>query len=345
MRVRKVHGHGTGHADEDDGGGQLPSVAVVVPTRNRRERLPRVVAALLEDPGCTEVVVVVDGSDDGSMQLLEGLAREDGRVRPVWKPTATGHMDARRLGAERASSDVVLHFDDDQIARPGLCSGHAAYHARRSGLVVSGYARIVTPERRSRGLAPVYVTARGYEKCCREFEREPEAVLRGLWMNNFSMARGDFLRLAAATESFGHGGQDERGFTGLKHADRDFGLRCLRAGLTGAFDRALAADHEYERTLPQFLSDAYRSGAGQALVHRIHGDLLGELPERFAEANLPAPARLLVRATRRPRAHRAVLSALGPAAAAAARARIFTAEDVLMRLMWRIEQQRGAHSL
>ena len=59
--------------------------------------------------------------------------------------------------------------------------------------------------------------------------------MRELWGGNFSMRRADCLAI----------GMTNPGFTEHYHADRDFGIRCLEAGLTRGTvrSRALAATH------------------------------------------------------------------------------------------------------
>ena len=46
-------------------------VSVVIPTFNRRPFLQATISPLLEDPATGESIVVVEGSYDGSIELLE----------------------------------------------------------------------------------------------------------------------------------------------------------------------------------------------------------------------------------------------------------------------------------
>src|SRR3712207_6423264 len=126
-----------------------PRVSVVIPTYNRRDRLERAVRPLLSDPGTHEVVVVVDGSRDGSYELLCDLAREDSRVKALFIENR-GAMGARYAAAERATGDVLLILDDDEVAAPGLVTGHAAHHLENEPIIVVGYTPTAVPERRTR---------------------------------------------------------------------------------------------------------------------------------------------------------------------------------------------------
>ena len=117
----------------------MTTVSVVMATYNRRQLLPRVLAPLLDDPATFELVIVVDGCEDGSIEYLEALAAEDPRVRPIFVPNG-GRVAAQETGVEAARGDVVvLVMDDDVLAAPGLVSGHARHHERERDLVVVGY--------------------------------------------------------------------------------------------------------------------------------------------------------------------------------------------------------------
>src|SRR4051794_2854924 len=281
-----------------------PRVSVVVPTYNRRSTLAAVVDALLTDPATSELIVVVDGSTDGSLELLRERAAADPRLRPIFTENR-GELAARALGLEAAEHPVVLFVDDDVLAGPGLVSGHAAHHATRDGLVVVGAMPVA--ERLRRG-APARLYAAWYEQQVRAYQRDPDQVLRSLWAGNVSMPRDAARRVGLANPAF-----DAR-----YNGDREFGLRLLEAGLEGRFDPALRAEHLYERTPRAFLADAQATGEGTWLVHALHGDVLGPFPAddfaRYLSPGLAAAVRLARR--RRALPFVAVVAALARAVAA-----------------------------
>ena len=310
---------------------RLPSVSVVMPTYSRRALLPRVVEPLLADRGASEVVVVVDGCVDGSIEWLRERAAADGRLRPLFISNR-GENGARLAGIEAARGDVVLMLDDDVEAAPELARGHARRHARGPGRVVVGYMPPAVDSARRRGDFTTRLYAREYEAVCARYERSPESVLRSLWAGNMSMRREDCLRVM--------GGADAPALD--YHADRELGLRCLKAGLHGEFDRSLRATHLHTRTLDGFARDARAQGAGAAALHILHGDLLGSLPEDAFDRGLPSPVDVWVRLCRRPRAAAASSTVLRAAVRAAGLARAWGAEELAGRLLRRVEQQRGA---
>jgi len=301
-----------------------------MPTYNRRKLLPTVVDPVLADDAAREVVVVVDGSRDGSYEWLVERAQGDPRLRPIFIENS-GKEGARQVGIEAARGDVVLLLDDDVLAGPGLVAGHARAHEGDRDLVLLGYMPVRAPAQRRPGDASTLLYGVEYEGRCREYERDPSLVLTTVWGGNVSLRREHALRVGLVSAF-------DQGY----HQDRDFGLRCMKAGLHGRFDRSLRAEHLHERSLAAFLRDARRQGAGRAQLHALHPDVLPALAENEFARGLPAPARALILGCRRPRLAAWSARALRVAALTAGRWRLWSAETVAVKLLRRIEQQRGA---
>jgi glycosyltransferase involved in cell wall biosynthesis len=308
-----------------------PSVTVVIPTHNRRDRLATLLDAL--EPEGAEIVVVANACEDGSPELLEARAQRSELLKPVSIEQA-GQLLALQTGVELARGEVVLLLDDDVIAEPGLVAGHAAHHAEAQGLVVLGYMPAVLPEPRRPGAYPVDLYAQAYERVCNEYEEDPETILQGLWAGNVSLRRSDALRVGLLpdqplVEGYGY------------HEDRDFGLRCAAAGLRGVFDRRLLARHHYERDPASFLRTSRNSGATRFAVHDRHLSQ-GSLTPDFFERTVPYPSRLLVRCARRRGAYRVIQGFLKGVVAIAGRLGLFRLETHAGYVMGTVEQQRGA---
>ena len=261
----------------------LPSISVVIPTHDRRDRLPALLEALAGE-AAEEIVVIATASGDGSLDLLKERAREDPRLRSV-RAEEAGQMQALQAGVEQAQGEIILMLDDDVLPEPGLVSGHASHHAAARGLVLLGYMPVALPRPHRRGQYPAVLYAHAYELACAEYERDPGSILRGLWGGNVSMRRSDCLRVGLA------GGDGLPGGYGY-HEDRDLGLRCEAAGLRGVFDRRLRARHQYAKTPEAFLAAARNSGATRATVHARHAEAIGPLADDFYERVVPLPGRL-----------------------------------------------------
>jgi hypothetical protein len=90
--------------------GKVPAVGVVIPTYNRRQRVERAVASVLAQTFQDfELLVVDDGSEDGTGESLAGL---DVRLR-CHRQANRGPAAARNVGIRLARAPVVAFLDAD----------------------------------------------------------------------------------------------------------------------------------------------------------------------------------------------------------------------------------------
>ena len=100
-----------------------PAISVVVPTRNRRTRLEALLRSLERQslpPDRFEVIIVDDGSDDDTEELLSRLAEGKSRpwLRSIPRDRPEGPSPARNAGWRAARGRVVAFTDDDCEAHP-----------------------------------------------------------------------------------------------------------------------------------------------------------------------------------------------------------------------------------
>jgi glycosyltransferase involved in cell wall biosynthesis len=235
----------------------LPTVSVVVPTRDRADLLERCLEAVLADEATSEVMVVVDGSDPRTDGLLGRLAERDQRVRVTRTPEEPASLHRVQRGRDHgvglARSDVVLSIDDDVVAEPGLVAGHARAHVGRDDLVVVGYMPVVTPRRWPGSHAQIDEYAGAYEELCEQFAADSSSILPQLWGGNVSVHRRRWLEAIQ---------QNPR--IGSYLDDKELGLHFQQMGLQGKFDPGLRADHFYERSLRGMVERAERNCIAQA---------------------------------------------------------------------------------
>ncbi len=101
------------------GEGARPRVSAIVCTYNRAGRLERCLRSLacqVPPPGGLEIVVVDDGSADGTARLCERLAGEVANLRYVSCGANRGLATARNVGMRAARGDLLLYTDDDCTA-------------------------------------------------------------------------------------------------------------------------------------------------------------------------------------------------------------------------------------
>ncbi len=92
-------------------------ISVLVPAKDEAENLTEFVKqcgeALGPQPFACEVVVIDDGSADGTADLLQDLSREHGFLRVVTHRTSRGIADALKSGSEVARGHIFVFYPAD----------------------------------------------------------------------------------------------------------------------------------------------------------------------------------------------------------------------------------------
>jgi glycosyltransferase involved in cell wall biosynthesis len=113
-----------------------PVVSVVVPTFNRAdllgETLQSILAQTLRD---LELIVVSDGSTDGTRAVVEGLG--DPRVQFIEQANSGGPAGPRNRGVRAARGKYVAFCDDDDLWLPEKLERQVALMERESDIALS----------------------------------------------------------------------------------------------------------------------------------------------------------------------------------------------------------------
>jgi GT2 family glycosyltransferase/peptidoglycan/xylan/chitin deacetylase (PgdA/CDA1 family) len=244
--------------------------SIVVPTYQRRDVLLGTVRALaqLETPWPVELVVVVDGSTDGSADAV--------RAEPVPFPMTVlehpnrGLSATRNRGASAARGEVLLFLDDDMTADPRLLVEHDA--ALRAGADATVGHIPLSPD------SPRNLLTAGVERWVRlRHER--------LSRTGGRLALGDLIcgQMAVRAEVFAaNGGFDEDFNRGGSFGaeDTDFLHRLLRSGAEVRYAPGAIAWQKYVVTPDQYLRQWKQAGYADAVLTRKHPDLGPTLAEQ-----------------------------------------------------------------
>jgi dolichol-phosphate mannosyltransferase len=128
----------SGHGTNPD-----PLVSIVLATLNERENIPRLVDDLTNQRlPSFEIIVVDDGSTDGTRQYLSGLAARDPRIRLIFHEGEQTLTPAQCQGIEAVHGDLVIVMDSD-LQHPAEVVPEIVDHLRAgAGLVIASRYRV-----------------------------------------------------------------------------------------------------------------------------------------------------------------------------------------------------------
>lgn len=301
------------------------SVSVVIPSYNRREALAEVIRALRAQTYPAdrfEVVVVLDGSEDGSRELLEAV-RSEGQLalRVLWQPNQ-GAGRARNRGAEAARGELLVFLDDDVVPRPDLLEAHVRAHRERPGDVVLGQMLFVASGPRT---VIVDWEAEWYAQHFKDLARPDYRFdCWDFFAGNVSLARRDFIDL---------GGFDEA-FTNYGCEDWELGVRLLKSGRRLRFCGQAVGEHRYGVDLAGWLHHAYWDGRSEVRFARKYPEIKSalQLATYYQGSRGRRLARRLLGVA--PAAWPAVMTAVGRCYQAAERRRQHRLAAKLAKLLW-----------
>ncbi len=97
------------------------SVSIIIPVYNTEQYLPRCIESILNQSFTDyELLLIDDGSTDGSGALCDKYAEKDGRIRVFHKENG-GVSAARNLGLDSANGEWIYFVDsDDEVLPCGL---------------------------------------------------------------------------------------------------------------------------------------------------------------------------------------------------------------------------------
>jgi len=116
----------------------IPEVTVMMPVYNARQYVRAAVDSILSQTLANlKLLIIDDGSDDGSAELLLELARTDSRIELI-RRGRMGQVETRNELLQRAQTELVACADADDISLPTRLADQLAMMKRDCDLVVLG---------------------------------------------------------------------------------------------------------------------------------------------------------------------------------------------------------------
>lgn len=251
-----------------------PLISVVIPAHNFREGIADTVACVQRQVGVTvEIIVVDDGSSDGTTARLEQVA--DPRLRLIRHDVAMGVGAARNAGLAAARGEWIAFLDQDDLWAPTKL--RRQLEAARAAGADFSYCGVVAVDgsRRVVDLTP-----------------SPDPVAARRLLSSFCAIPYPCSNILARTVVVrGIGGLDPR----LSYiADWDFAIRLSDAGIGASCDEYLVGYLVHEQSMST-------AGARRAFAELDHlRRKLDLFPDRLsADIDLVRFARYLARGQRR----------------------------------------------
>lgn len=245
-------------------------LSVVIPTFNKERMLARTLAALraqvLRGDPEWEIVVVDDGSSDGTTVLLDGLTGVAGGPElVVVRPQANlGRARARNRGARAARGRWLLFLDDDIVAPAGLVQAHLELLAASPEYGTIGYA--VTDPALVDAPHFHYLDSRGVARL-----GSGPAPARYFVTQNAAVPREAFLAVGGFDESFAAYGFEDMEVAFRLEGDAGIRFRTLPAPVPL---------HVHHHSLSEYLAKKVESGRESLPL------LASRHPERIEEMRL-----------------------------------------------------------
>ncbi len=256
----------------------LASMTIAIASYQRREPLLRLLRGLDQQVAASEelrrdldVVVVLDGSTDGSREAVEAEAWTVD-VRVHWQPNG-GLASARNVGLAAAAGRLVWFLDDDLVPSPGLVERHRRAHGGDVAGVVVGPCRI-PPD----ADAPLALL-RWWDS----FYAELEAAGTIERFDRFTVANAS----APAALLAAVGGFDER-FVAYGLEDYELGVRLLRAETPLRFDAVAVAWHPDIPAMSVLVARQRSLGRNAARIVQMHPEIIDTVFPPTRSATRPA---------------------------------------------------------
>jgi glycosyltransferase involved in cell wall biosynthesis len=235
-------------------------VSVIIPTYNGAAKLPALLQALLAQTFTDfELVVVVDGSTDNTMEVLNAYVPRFRQMKIIVQKNR-GRAAVKNRGIQESSGTILIFMDDDMLPQLDCVEKHVHFHLGNEG-VLGGH--IMETEQSPFADFQKYKGALSVKWLAKYPLGRTRLSMETIF---FSSANSSFTRSVANTLK----GFDEH----LTDAeDYDFAYRALESDIPVFFDKRIVSIHREVLSTAQYV----RRLRQYSIAHAI---LRNKYPER-----------------------------------------------------------------
>lgn len=237
------------------------SLTIVIASYQRERHLATLLESIADAlteplPAAIEVLVVLDGSTDGSMQLIDALQSQyPAPLRHFWQPNG-GLAAARNAGITRVKTELLWLLDDDMVVSRVALQRHLG-HDRTKSAVLMGPCEVRSDD-------PDIVHSSWWYA-----ERHQRLAQQGFVRDPHDCS---FANTSAPADLLRRHPFDER-FRGYGVEDFELAVRLFAAGESIAFEQAAAILHHFSPSRAESLRKLREEGANRVRFVSMHPSL------------------------------------------------------------------------
>ena len=237
-----------------------PEISVLIITYNGAAKIATVLEALkLQTIRNFEVLVIVDGSSDDTVRVLDTFRHDFEQFKAIIQPNC-GRSMARNRGAAEAQGKLLIFYDDDMEPEADSVEKHLEFHRTRTGLLSGNSIEKPSPTKTDIQNYKAHLTKQWMKRFQKGVSQLSESDLF-FTSANCSIRKNDFVAL---------GGFDTR----LPDAeDFELALRALRGGYFVYFDSKNRATHHDKITCRSYVNRIRQYKTAHYRLKEMYPDL------------------------------------------------------------------------
>ena len=240
-------------------------VSVIIPTYNRKEVLERTLRAYSDQTypeDKFEVIVIDDGSTDGTEQVVKSLVGGSNYKLRYFKQDNKGPAAARNLGIKEAAGEIVLITGDDCIPDSKLIEEHVRYHDLKASenVGVLGYTGLHPEIEETPFLEYIY---QGPQFSYHTLKNGCEVSFGNFYTSNISMSKQKLIDIGLFDEDFKYAAWE----------DVELGYRLYKTGFKVIYDQDAVTYHYHNSDLQSFIKRHILVGQSAIILYKKHPEL------------------------------------------------------------------------
>ena len=245
---------------------QEPLISVIIPTYQRCASVRRLLLALSHQTmpvEMYEVIVVIDGSTDGTHEMVE-QSQSPFKLKNIWQPNQ-GRATACNLGIREAEGNIVVILDDDMEPSTQLMAAH--WDAHQAGLRIGVLGAVPIKVEPTSPPVLQYIGEKFNEHLEKLSEPDYSLNLRDFFSGNFSIGRSLLMEVGLFDDRFKIYGNE----------DLELSWRLRQAGIQLVYCAEALATQHYEKDYATLARDNINKGKTSILFSKLHPEATPEI--------------------------------------------------------------------